>query len=232
LILAKVQTIAIDGSAASGKSTLGSTLAEWLNYLYLDTGVMYRAITWAVLDRGLDPADAEAVSELAETFKLDIIPPTIDDGRQCTVLVDDQDITGFIRQPEIDANVSLVSSFPRVRQVMVAKQREIAQQGPVVMVGRDIGTVVLPDAHLKIFTMASPEVRAKRRYDEAQRRGEPSSYEAILESMIKRDKLDREKTISPMIPAEDAIIVDTDNMSIDEVLKQVESLILAEKIAS
>jgi cytidylate kinase len=169
---------------------------------------------------------------LAETFKLDIIPPTIDDGRQCTVLVDDQDITGFIRQPEIDANVSLVSSFPRVRQVMVAKQREIAQQGPVVMVGRDIGTVVLPDAHLKIFTMASPEVRAKRRYDEAQRRGEPSSYEAILESMIKRDKLDREKTISPMIPAEDAIIVDTDNMSIDEVLKQVESLILAEKIAS
>ena len=230
--MAKVQTIAIDGSAASGKSTLGSALAERLNYLYLDTGVMYRAITWAVLNKGINPADTDAVSELAETFKLDVIPPTIDDGRQCTVLVDDQDVTSFIRQPEIDANVSLVSSFPRVRQVMVTKQRAIAQQGPVVMVGRDIGTVVLPKADLKIFTMASPEVRAKRRYDEAQQRGETSSYEAILASMIKRDKLDREKAISPMIPADDAIIVNTDNLSVEEVLKQVEGLILAEKVTS
>ena len=222
------KTIAIDGSAASGKSTLGSSLAKKLNYLYLDTGVMYRSITWATLNAKIDVADEAAVSDLAETFKLEILPTAAEDGRQATVRVDGQDVTWLIRRPEIDANVAQVSSYPRVRRAMTGRQRKIAAQGPVVMVGRDIGTVVLPDADLKIFVSASLEVRARRRYEECLKRGETVAYEAVLAAMADRDRLDREKPISPMVPAEDAVIINTDQLNIDDVLQKVEHLVIAE----
>ena len=226
------KTIAIDGSAASGKSTLGSTLAKKLNYLYLDTGVMYRSVTWAALEAGLDVADEAAVSQLAENLDMVLLPPTTDDGRQLTVLVDGRDVTWLIRSADVDANVAQVSSYPRVRRAMTDRQRAIAAKGPVVMVGRDIGTVVLPEADLKIFISASLEVRARRRYRECLARGEAASYEEILAALARRDRQDREKPISPMIPAEDAIIVNTDDLTIEQVLQRVEQLVRANCVVS
>lgn len=222
--------IALDGSAASGKSTLGCALAKKLNCLYLDTGVMYRAITWAALHHHIDPADEAAVSALAETVRIDILPPNENDGRQATILVDGTDITWEIRTPKIDAHVSLVSSYPGVRAVLTRQQRDIARRGSVVMVGRDIGTVVLPNADLKLFIEASVEVRARRRYEERIARGEPADYDAILTAMVRRDQLDREKPISPMVPADDAIIINTDNLSPEAVMAR--ALILLEEALS
>jgi cytidylate kinase len=226
------KTIAIDGSAASGKSTIADKLAKKFNYLYLDTGVMYRSVTWAALNADLDVLDEAAVSNLAERFDLQLLPPTHHDGRQLTVLVEGQDITWLIRRPDIDANVARVSSYPRVRRAMTTRQRAIARQGPVVMVGRDIGTVVLPEADLKIFTQASLEVRAKRRYKECLAQGEDVTYEQVLQSMAQRDKLDREKPISPMVPAKDAIIINTDVLTVEQVLARVESLMMAECVVA
>jgi cytidylate kinase len=221
----KPSTIAIDGSAASGKSTVGLLLAQRLGYLYFDTGVMYRAVTWAVLDRQLDPADIETVSALAEALTIEVKPPGIDDGRQYTVLVDGQDVTWAIRHPEVEIEVSRVSSYPRVRTALTEQQRRIAAAGSIVMVGRDIGTVVLPQADLKIFMRASTQERANRRYKEALAQGKTADYAEILAAIIERDKQDREKPISPMVPAADAVIVDTDNLSIDEVVDRLEQLV-------
>jgi cytidylate kinase len=225
--LSKPLTIAIDGSAASGKSTVGALLAQRLGYLYFDTGVMYRAITWAALNRNIDPRNREFVSALAETLVIEVNPNGCDDGRLYTVLADGQDITWQIRSPEVDAFVSLVSSYPRVRAALTAQQRRIAAAGFIVMVGRDIGTVVLPGADLKVFMRASAEERARRRYDETLAQGKPANFEEILRAMQERDKQDREKPISPMIPAPDAIIIETDHLSVEQVLAQVEQLITA-----
>jgi len=221
----KPRIIAIDGSAASGKSTLADALAGRLKYLHLDTGVMYRAITWAALKQNVDINDEAAVSELAEKVDLQIAPSEVDDGRQATILVNGRDVTRLIRSREVNANVSQVSSYPRVRQVLTRQQRKIAQQGPVVMAGRDIGTVVLPDADLKLFIVASAEVRARRRHLECLERGETVDFDDLLASIIRRDKLDREKPISPMIPAPDAIIINTDGLSQQEVLEKVMALV-------
>ncbi|MDY7075370.1 MAG: (d)CMP kinase, partial [Chloroflexota bacterium] len=136
-------TIAIDGPAASGKSTIGELLARQLGYLYFDTGVMYRAVTWAALARDISIEDEAAVTVLAERLDIDVIPPTVNDGRQYTVLADGVDITWAIRTPEVDVNVSPVSTYSGVRRALVAQQRRVAAEGRVVMVGRDIGTVVL-----------------------------------------------------------------------------------------
>jgi cytidylate kinase len=144
-------TITIDGFAASGKSTVAAKLAQAIGYLYFDTGVMYRAVTWAVLNRGLNPTDEPEASRLAESITIEVLAGGLDDGRQYTVLADGQDITWAIRRPEVDADVSVVSAFPRVRTALTHQQRRIAAPGAVVMVGRDIGTVVLPDADLKFF---------------------------------------------------------------------------------
>ncbi len=221
----KPRIIAIDGSAASGKSTLASALARQLKYLHLDTGVMYRAITWAALKQNVDINNEAAVSDLAEKTDLQIESPEVNDGRQATIMVNGQDVTWLIRSREVNSNVSQVSSYPRVRQVLTRQQRKIAQQGPVVMAGRDIGTVVLPDADLKLFIVASAEVRARRRYLECMERGQTVDFEDLLASIIRRDKLDREKPISPMIPAQDAVIINTDNLSQQEVLEQVMALV-------
>ncbi|MFQ6100211.1 MAG: (d)CMP kinase [Anaerolineae bacterium] len=215
----------MDGPAASGKSTIGELLARRLGYLYFDTGVMYRAVTWAALSRGIPIADEAAVTALAERLDIDVIPPTVDDGRQYTVLADGVDVTWAIRTPEVDANVSPVSAYGGVRLALVPQQRRVAAGGPVVMVGRDIGTVVLPDADLKIYLDASVEERARRRWRELRTRGEEADYEAVLAAMHRRDEIDSNREVSPLCAAEDAIVVDTTNLSIEEVLARVERLV-------
>lgn len=225
--MSKPSTIAIDGSAASGKSTLGARLAQRLGYLYFDTGVMYRAVTWATLNRNIDPEQAEAVSELAEKLLIEVKPGGASDGRLYTVLADGQDITWQIRSPEVETYVSLVSSYPRVRAALTTQQRRIAAAGSIVMVGRDIGTVVLPEAELKIFLHASAEERARRRYHEILAQGKSANFDEILRAIRERDKQDREKPISPMIPAPDAVIIETDNLSLEAVLDHLERLAMA-----
>jgi cytidylate kinase len=223
----KPSTIAIDGPAASGKSTVGQLLARRLGYLYFDTGVMYRAATWAGLARGISIQDEGAMTEMAEQLRIDVRPPTVDDGRQYTVLADGMDITWDIRTPEIDENVSTVSAYPGVRRAMVVQQRRVAAEEPVVMVGRDIGTVVLPDADLKLYLDADVEERARRRWREVQARGQEADFEPVLVSMRRRDEIDSHRDISPLRVAEDARILDTTGLDIEEVLTAAERIIEA-----
>jgi CMP/dCMP kinase len=217
--------IAIDGPAGSGKSTIGEKLAAELGYLYFDTGVMYRAVTLAALCNQGSLDDEPAVSALVNRIQIDVRPPGIADGRLYTVLLDGQDVTWAIRKPEVDRGVSQVSAYARVREAMTAQQRKIGHRGSVVMVGRDIGTVVLPEADLKIYLDASVEERARRRYVEIHSRGQEADYGEILEAMKKRDQWDSTRVIAPLRPAEDAVIVNTDNMSISEVMQKVKELI-------
>ncbi len=218
-------TIAIDGPAASGKSTIGCLLAEYLGYLYFDTGVMYRAVTWVALERGIALEDEVAVTALAGHLHIQVLRPTVDDGRQYTVLADGRDVTWEIRRPEVDRGVSPVSAYPGVRAALTAQQRRIGRQGQVVMVGRDIGTVVLPDADLKIYLDATVDERARRRYREILARGEKADYEAVLEAVRRRDRMDSSRALAPLRPADGAVIVDTTPFSIDRVLEQVLALV-------
>ena len=218
--------IAIDGPAASGKSTLGLRLAKSLGYLFFDTGVMYRAVTWAALRRGVDISDEKSVTGLAETVQIDIQPSSLDDGRTSDVLLDGVDITWNTRQPDVEANVSPVSAYRGVRLALAAQQRRIGLRGRVVMVGRDIGTVVLPEADLKIYLDASVEERARRRTEEILRRGDKADYTQILTGMRKRDEMDSTRSFSPLQAAQDAVILDSDKLSADEVFAKVEDLCL------
>jgi cytidylate kinase len=218
-------TIAIDGPAASGKTTLALALAKHLGYLYFDTGVMYRAVTLAALKRNIDLNDAVAVSGTAREIQIDVVPPTANDGRSCTVLLDGEDVTWAIREPEIDAHVSIPSMYRGVREAMTDIQRQIASRGNVVMVGRDIGTVVLPDADLKIYLDASVEERARRRWEENHQHGTDGSFESVLEAMKKRDKLDSERDLAPLRPADDAVVIDNTNLGVPEVLEKVIQLV-------
>lgn len=217
--------IAIDGPAASGKSTVARLLAETLDYLFFDTGVMYRAVTWALLQSGVDLQDVDAVTKTAESVQIDVHPPSADDGRAYDVLMDGVDVTWDIRKPEVDANVSVVSAYPGVRQALTVQQRRVGHRGKVVMVGRDIGTVVLPDADLKVYLDASAEERARRRFRESTARGEIVDYEDVLSAMKKRDQIDSTRDIAPLRAAEDAIRIDSDELSIEQVLDRVKTLV-------
>jgi cytidylate kinase len=216
--------IAIDGPAASGKSTIGKRLADALNYLFFDTGVMYRTITWLAIQRGLEMDDEAAITALAESIPIDVLPPSQADGRACDVVVDGQDITWEIRRPEVDANVSVISAYAGVRRALSDQQRRVGQRGRVVMVGRDIGTVVLPEADLKIYLDATAEERARRRYDEIITRGESADHDEILAKIIERDRIDSTRDVAPLKIAEDAVIVDSDHLSAEEVFQQVLAL--------
>jgi cytidylate kinase len=223
--LRQPSTIAIDGPAASGKSTIGGLLADRLGYVYLDTGVMYRAVTWAAIVRGIAIEDEARVSVLAEQLKIDVLRPTVDDGRQYSILADGQDITWEIRRPEVNQGVSPVSTYPRVRAALTAQQRRIGRRGRIVMVGRDIGTVVLPDADLKIYLDATVEERAGRRHRELLARGEAADLSAVLQSVRRRDEIDSNRTLAPLRAAEDAVIVDTTTLDVDQVLERVLALV-------
>lgn len=215
--------IAIDGPGGAGKSAIGSLLAQRLGYRFLDTGVMYRAVTWRALQLDMGLENEEALARLAESTKVTVGPPSVADGRLYSVFVEGQDVTWEIRRPEVDANVSAASKIPGVRRALVAQQRAWAQGGRIVMAGRDIGTVVLPQADLKIFLGASPEERARRRHQEMLDRGEPADYQEILSEMRRRDRIDSQRADSPLRPAEDAIIIDTDDLGIPEVLRKIEA---------
>lgn len=213
--------ITLDGPAASGKSTIGRKLADALGYLFFDTGIMYRAVTWIALSRDMDIRDEALMNQLAQTAQIDIRPASKNDGRPCDIIVNGQDVTWEMRSSEVEASVSIVSAYAGVRKALSQKQREIGLRGKVVMVGRDIGTVVLPEADLKIYLDASAEERAKRRYDEIITRGEKADYDEILKKMIERDHIDSTRAIAPLRPADDAVIINTNEPSADEVFKQV-----------
>jgi CMP/dCMP kinase len=217
--------IAIDGPAASGKSTIAEMLAEHLHYLYFDTGVMYRAVTLAALRQFGAVDDEEQVSVLAEKAQIDVRPPSKADGRKFDVLLNGEDITWNIRLPEVDANVSQVSAYPGVRRAMTEQQRRIGQRGSVVMVGRDIGTIVLPEAGFKLYLDASVEERAHRRYLEVAARGELANLEEIKSSMRRRDQIDSTRALAPLRPADDAVILHTNGMPVDQVFQRVLDLI-------
>ncbi len=216
--------IALDGPAASGKSTLGNKLALSLGYLFFDTGIMYRAITWIALQHDMDLKNEAAITELAQKAQIDIRPPSKDDGRACDVVIEDKDVTWDMRGGNVDANVSVVSAYAGVRKALSEQQRRIGMRGKVVMVGRDIGTVVLPEADLKIYLDASAEERAKRRYDELIARGEKADYDEILRKVIDRDRIDSTRAVAPLRPAEDAVIIDSDKMDVEQVFARVMEL--------
>lgn len=219
------RTIAIDGPAGAGKSTIGALVAERLGYLFLDTGAMYRAVALAALDRGVDPDAAPALKKLAQEIRITIGPPTVRDGRAYTVLLDGKDVTWEIRDARIDRVVSQVARVPGVREAMLEQQRGLAARGRVVMVGRDIGTVVLPDAERKIFLTASAAERARRREEELAARGEQRPRQELLHEILRRDQLDSERPVAPLRAADDAIVVETDGQSVGQALDRVLSVI-------
>ncbi len=208
--------ITIDGPAGVGKSSVAREVARRLGFQYLDTGAMYRAVTWLALQNGVDPADAEAVERLAREMDYST------DGER--VLVNGQDVTSRIRDPEVTRAVSTVADHPGVREHLVRLQREIASRGDYVCEGRDQGSVVFPDAELKIFLTASPEERAKRRWLQLLDSGISATYEQILQEQIERDQRDASRPVGALRKAPDAIEVVTDGKSFDEVVDELVQL--------
>jgi len=219
--MSKAAAITIDGPAASGKSTVAERVANEIGYLYFDTGVMYRAVTLAAFNKGIDPENEKEVTDLAERVKIDVRPPHKNDGRQYDVFLDGEDVTWDIRTPRVNQNVSLVSTYKGVRDAMTSQQRSIGLKKDVVMVGRDIGTIVLPEADIKIYLDASVEERAKRRFLEEQKRGVHVELDKLILSMKERDRIDSTREIAPLKPAEDAVILDTTEKTIEEVVADV-----------
>jgi cytidylate kinase len=213
-------SIAIDGPAASGKTTLSKTLADSLEFLYFDTGAMYRAVTLAALDEKLDLNDEKAIVALAETAEIDLQAPSQEDGRLYDVILNGEDSTWRIRSKKVDQNVSLISAYPGVRAALTKQQQRIGKRGGVVMAGRDIGTVVLPNAELKIYLDASVEERARRRYEELTMRGEEVDLANIEEDMRQRDETDTNRKVAPLRAASDAIVIRSDGKLANEVLEQ------------
>ena len=213
--------IAIDGPAGTGKSTLARTLAARVGGAYLDTGAMYRVATLRVLRAGIDPEDADAVITATADLPLEI---GTDAGAE-RILLDSEDVSEEIRTARVTANVSAVSAVPEVRENLVRLQRRLAAGGgTVVLEGRDIGTVVLPDAEVKVYLTASPEVRAQRRTDQDRAAGRTADYEEVLAAVIERDRKDSTRATSPLRPAEDAVVIDTSDLSLDEVLDRLIAL--------
>jgi cytidylate kinase len=219
------KTIAIDGPAASGKSSIGQELANQLGYLFLDTGLMYRAVTYAALSQNIEISDEKSINAVAQNSDISIQPPSVKDNHQCDVIINKQDVTGLIHGQNVNDNVSRVSAYSGVREALTAQQRIFGKKGDIVMVGRDIGTVVLPDADLKIYLDASVEERAHRRFKEALEIGSNVTYQGILESMKRRDEIDSQRSLAPLKPANDAIIISTDGKNREQVIKEILNLI-------
>ena len=198
--------IAIDGPAGAGKSTIARLAAKELGFIYVDTGALYRAIGLAASRRGYTAEDKEAVIAMLPSIKVEL---AFNEKHEQIVLLDGEDVSGLIRTPEISMMASAVSAIPEVRAFLLDLQRDMAHTNNVIMDGRDIGTVVLPDAKIKIFLSASPECRARRRYDELVEKGMDVKYEDILNDVIARDYADSHREIAPLKPADDAIMVDT-----------------------
>lgn len=215
--------VAIDGPAGSGKSTIGFAVAGLCSFLFFDTGIMYRAVTLAALQRGVAIEDESGVTELAETIHIDLAAPGADeeDGRQTSVLLDGNDVTWTIRTPIVDKHVSPVAAYAGVRAALTVQQRRITQRygrgeadkPGIVLVGRDTGTVVAPDAAVKIYMDASAQERARRRHVELAARGQVVAFENVLRDILRRDEIDSHRAVAPLRAADDAVIVDTTGMS-------------------
>jgi len=214
--------IAIDGPAGAGKSTIAKKLAQRLNYRYLDTGAMYRAVTWHVINNGIDVSNKQKISEIVKNIKISF---TTDNNGNTSIYINDKNITNEIRKNIIDKNVSDVAKISQVRNEMVKIQKNIAKKGKIVVDGRDIGSRVLPNADLKIYLTASVEERASRRYNELIEKGNDSDFKKVKEEIKKRDYIDENRENSPLTKTDDAILIDSTNMSIEEVLDKISSLI-------
>jgi cytidylate kinase len=213
--------IAIDGPVGSGKSTLARRVAELMGYVYIDTGAMYRALALKSLRRGIPLGATDQLVALARDTRIDLRAQ----GGAQRVFLDGEDVTAAIRTPEVSQAASKVAVVPGVRQVLVTEQRRAGEQGGVVMEGRDIGSVVFPDAGLKIFLTASPEVRAERRWREHQQKDDPIDLARTLEEIRERDDRDRERSTSPLVRASDAVVVDSTAMEPEEVARLVVMLV-------
>ena len=217
--------IAIDGPVASGKTAVGLSLAREFRYRLVDTGMMYRAVTWLALQDGVDIEAENALVALAQTAVIELGQPQANGGP--TIKINGRDITAELRAPEVDRSVSLVSRVQGVRHAMVEKQRALAREGRLIMLGRDIGSVVLIDAPVKIYLDASAEVRARRRHRELADNGAERPEAEILAELVARDEMDSRRHVSPLRPAEDAIIIDTDALSLEEVVARVREAALS-----
>lgn len=214
-------TVAVDGPAGAGKSSISKIVAKKLGYLYIDTGAMYRSVTWAVLHNHIDVNNQKAVEALLP--ELDLTMEASDDS--CKVFIAGQDVTDFIRTPQVNNAVSIVASYKGVRQYLVERQRLMAEAGGVILDGRDIGSVVLPNAELKIYLTASVEARAMRRYLEVKGTVNEQPLEDIKDSVMQRDDMDKNRKESPLIQVEDAVLVDSSEMTFDETVEHILHLV-------
>ncbi|MBE6842086.1 MAG: (d)CMP kinase [Ruminococcus sp.] len=212
--------VAIDGPAGAGKSSIAAAVAGKVGYIYVDTGALYRAVAYSVIKNGTDPSDSEKVISLLSKLQVEL--KFVDKCQR--VFVNDEDVSDMIRTPEVSMGASVVSAIGEVRNFLFELQKKIARENNVIMDGRDIGTVVLPDAQLKIFLTASPQERARRRYEEIKDK-QDVSFDEILIDIIKRDENDMNRAVSPLRQAKDAVLVDTTEMSIEEVISCIESMI-------
>tara|TARA_Y100000590_G_scaffold316233_1_gene357613 strand:- start:3142 stop:3810 length:669 start_codon:yes stop_codon:yes gene_type:complete len=218
--LPKISTISIDGPVAAGKSAVGTLLASRLGYRFIDTGMMYRSVTWAVINNQVDLEDEEAVTNIANQTIIEV-----GTGENPEIKVDGENVAGQLRTRPVEQGVSRISRFLGVRKAMVSRQRLLGTNGNIIMAGRDIGTVVLPDADLKIFLTASAEERARRRHQEILGSGQSITFDQVLQDLKQRDKLDTERTNSPLKPAEHSTILNTDNIELTDVVDQIISII-------
>ena len=213
--------IAVDGPAGAGKSSISKVVANTLEYLYIDTGAMYRAVTWAVLDQDLNPDDQAQVESILPSLELTMEPS----DASCKVFIKGRDVTGLIRQQAINDNVSKIASYKAVREYLVERQQAMAKVGGVILDGRDIGAVVLPDAELKIYLTASVEARAKRRWLEVKGTDNEQPLVEIQESVQNRDEMDKNRKESPLVCVEDAIVVDSSNLTFEETVAHILTLV-------
>ena len=214
-------TIAIDGPAGAGKSSISKVVANELGYLYIDTGAMYRGVTWAVLDSHVDVKNQKDVESLLPSLDLTLEPT----ANACKVFVKGQDVTDLIRQQQINENVSTIASYKGVREYLVERQQAMAAVGGVILDGRDIGSVVLPKAELKIYLTASVDARAKRRWLEVQGTSNEQPLEDIKKNVESRDEMDKNRDESPLVCVEDAIVVDSSNMTFEETVEHILHLV-------
>ena len=221
-MMKRVYSVAIDGPAGAGKSTIARRAAQELGFVYMDTGAIYRTVAYAVLNAGMDPTDAVSVAAFLPSIT---IVPTWDETGLQHMLLCGEDVSDLIRSPEVSQNASVVSAIGEVRAFLLETQRSVAREYSVIMDGRDIGTVVLPNADVKIYLTASAEVRAKRRYLELQQKNTPTTYEEVLEEMIRRDLRDTQRAVAPLRQAEDAVLLDTSEMNLEESISAVISLV-------
>ena len=217
----RTKLIAIDGPVAVGKSSVGWLLAKRLGYFFFDTGLLYRAFTWKIVKLGVSPVDEKELSRIVGETDFDFLP-----HQGCTYypVIDGEDIATKITRSEVEEKVYLVSKVADVRHRMVAEQRKLASRGKMVMAGRDIGSVVLPDAGLKIFLVASVEERANRRYKEVVERGNKVTLDVILSELQTRDNADKNRAISPLKPAKDAVVIDTGGLTLEQVVDEIYNL--------